>query len=66
MVRAQTEQTEQTIEIYALAIAFARTNAPLSFERTWTLFHHPQNILCLFYLFKYPLGLNLFHFLNVG
>ena len=41
----QTEQTEQTIEIYALAIAFARTNVPLSSERTWTLFHRPQNIL---------------------
>ena len=37
----RTEQTEQTIEIYALAIAFARTNVPLGSERTWTLFHHP-------------------------
>ena len=27
--------------IYALALAFAGTNVPLSSERTWTLFHHP-------------------------
>ena len=39
----QTEQTEQIIEIYALGIAFARTNVPLSSESTWTLFHHPLN-----------------------
>ena len=39
----QTEQTEQTIEIYVLAIAFARTNVQLSSEHTWTLFHHPLN-----------------------
>ena len=38
----QTELTEQTIEIYALAVAFARTNVPLSSERTRTLFHHPR------------------------
>ena len=41
MVCARTKQTEQTIEIYALGIAFAHTNVPLSSERTWTLFHHP-------------------------
>ena len=41
MVRACTKQTELTKEIFALAIAFARTNVPLSSERTWTLFHHP-------------------------
>ena len=32
----------RTLSIYALAIAFVRTNVPLSSEGTWTLFHHPQ------------------------
>ena len=29
--------------IYALAIAFACTNVPLSSAHTWTLFHQPRN-----------------------
>ena len=33
---------------YALAIAFARTNVPLSSERTWTLFHHPPGVSFLY------------------
>ena len=37
MVLARTKQTEQTIEIYALAIAFALTNIPFRPERTWTM-----------------------------
>ena len=45
-VCARTKQTEQTIEIFALAIAFEFTNVPPSSERTWTLFHHPLIIDC--------------------
>ena len=29
-------------DIYAIAIAIAHTNIPLSSVRTWTQFHHPR------------------------
>ena len=33
--------------LYAIAIAIARTNVPLSSAHAWTLFHHPPG-LCHF------------------
>ena len=44
MVCARTSryQTDHR-DIYAIAIAIARTNVPLSYASTWTLFHHPPH-----------------------